>query len=379
LAFLELGKPFDRAALAAKLDMDLDYDERLRPEVLADLFAEGVDAVPAIRPFNLLDDRKRSALIKDFLPLGGISKKTTVAGNETGRYMIYLSDRYGFNNPDTEWDAKNVGWLLTGDSFTEGVAVQPGEDIAGQIRLITQESAVSLGRSGNGPLMELALLTEYAGAVRPKKVLWIYFEGNDLRDDVANQQNKLLMRYMEDGFSQNLINRQKEIDRRLKNFLPKIKNQSTLKQAKLHQSWRRTYWMRLGSIRNIIGFDGNRPQESAGVSAGLHHSLFPKILTKAKAEVEAWGGKLYFVYLPEYGRYYKKVDLYDKYNKKSEVIDLVEGLNIPVIDIHKEVFADHPDPLALYPLRLSGHFNAEGYARVAKAIVVNVRDKSGAK
>ena len=115
------------------------------------------------------------------LPLGGISNKTTVGENENGRRMIYLSDRYGFNNPDSEWDAKEVEWLLTGDSFAEGEAVQPGEDIAGQIRAITHQSSINLGRAGNGPLMELAELIEYAGAVKPRIVLWIYY-GNDQND-----------------------------------------------------------------------------------------------------------------------------------------------------------------------------------------------------
>jgi lysophospholipase L1-like esterase len=48
-------------------------------------------------------------------------------------------------------------------------------------------------------------------------------------------------------------------------------------------------------------------------------------------------------------------------------------LGIPVIDIHKEVFENHPDPLDLFPLRSSGHFNAEGYKEVANAIVDEVK------
>ena len=84
------------------------------------------------------------------------------------------------------------------------------------------------------------------------------------------------------------------------------------------------------------------------------------------------GGKLYFVYLPQYKRY-NKVVLNDKFRKKSEVIDLVKGLDIPVIDIHQEVLANHPDPLSLFPFRLGGHFNVEGYSEVSKAIVENIR------
>jgi len=134
---------------------------------------------------------------------------------------------------------------------------------------------------------------------------------------------------------------------------------------------RKTSWMRLGAIRkrlgasrNMIGFD-----DAVDVDP-----LFAKILTKAKEGVEKWGGKLYFVYLPEYKRYSTKGISHDRYRKKSEVVDVVKGLNIPVIDIHREVFADHPDPLALFPFRLSGHYNAQGYSEVAKAIVESIKD-----
>jgi hypothetical protein len=47
---------------------------------------------------------------------------------------------------------------------------------------------------------------------------------------------------------------------------------------------------------------------------------------------------------------------------------LVKNLNIPVIDIHQEVFADHPDPLSLFPHRRNGHYNAKGYHEVSKGI-----------
>ena len=43
-------------------------------------------------------------------------------------------------------------------------------------------------------------------------------------------------------------------------------------------------------------------------------------------------------------------------------------LDIPIIDIHNEVFKIHPDPLSLFPFRTPGHYNAEGYRLIAEAI-----------
>ena len=50
------------------------------------------------------------------------------------------------------------------------------------------------------------------------------------------------------------------------------------------------------------------------------------------------------------------------------MLSIVNSLNIPVIDIHEEVFARHPDPLSLFPFRVHGHYNAEGYRLVSQAI-----------
>ena len=104
----------------------------------------------------------------------------------------------------------------------------------------------------------------------------------------------------------------------------------------------------------------------------IDNPLFAKILTKAKTEVEARGGVLYFVYLPEYNRYSTEGISHDLFRKKAEVIEMVKKLNIQVVDIHQEVFAHHPDPLELFPFRLNGHYNADGYSKVAKAIVTSV-------
>lgn len=211
-----------------------------------------------------------------------------------------------------------------------------------------------MGSGGNGPLLEYAALVEYGKALKPAKVLWVYCEKNDLSGDLQSEKNNpLLMQYIEDGFSQNLINRQQEVDSRLGKYIISAQPQPLLFIINR---------IRLHAIRNVIGFD---------VDAINLDPLFAEILTKAKAEVDGWEGKLYFVYLPEYTRY-KKSFSHDDFRRKSEVIEVVKGLGIPVIDIHQEVFANHPDPLALFPFRQPGHYNAHGYSETAKAIVTGV-------
>ena len=347
------GQRIESEKVAAAAKLGIEFDDRTVLGVTEDLIAEGVDAVP-FGP-NLRLGKEAATKPELLLPLGGVSNKTIVLMNESGQHGIYKSDRYGFNNPDGQWDLPKIEWLLTGDSFVEGAAVQQGEDIAGQIRSITKSSVINIGISSNGPLLELAALKEYGPSLRPKKVLWIYFE-LDFFDLARGKTFPKLMQYLQDDFSQNLINRQKEIDHILLKY---IKTQRTLYK---------TRWMRLYAVRKLI----EPVRERHSLSDFILDPLLAQILIKAKDRTEAWGGELYFVYLPEFSRYNEAGGDHDLHRKKSKVIELVRGLNIPVIDIHQEVFADHPDPLALFPLRLGPHYTAEGYSKVAKAIILGV-------
>ncbi len=55
--------------------------------------------------------------MKKIFPFSGLSNSKTVYKNENGYYFIYLSDRFGFNNPDEEWDANEIEYLIGGRLF----------------------------------------------------------------------------------------------------------------------------------------------------------------------------------------------------------------------------------------------------------------------
>ncbi|MBT8419262.1 MAG: hypothetical protein KJO08_00210 [Gammaproteobacteria bacterium] len=352
LAEAVIGFALHSKVVAAKAG--IEFDTRTKREVIRDLKSEGLDTVPAVNPATLMKWlHKESA--ETLFPLGGVSDKTTVYCNESGKYAVFTSDRYGFNNPDAEWDSLPIKWLLTGDSFTQGACVNPGEDVAGQIRSITGESAINLGNNGNGPLIELAALREYAESTRPKKVLWLYFEGNDLSGNLSRERAiPLLLRYLQPGFAQHLIQRQREIDSRLDRHITQARTTSVIHKTGL---------LRLQQIRRLIGLDN--------VSIDIS-PLFTEILATARERTAAWGGQLYFVYLPEFSRYINAVGDHELYRKRREIIDEVKRLDIPVIDIHRDVFENHPDPLSFFPFRIHAHYNAQGYNEVARAIVASV-------
>ena len=136
-------------------------------------------------------------------PLSGISNSETIYCKENGYFSIYQSDRYGFNNPDEEWDKKEIEYLLVGDSFTLGACVNRPNDIASVLRTLSNKHVLNLGYGSNGPLLEYAILREYLNS-NVKKVIWIYY-ANDLKDLNTRIKDKTLLNYINNlNFTQNL-------------------------------------------------------------------------------------------------------------------------------------------------------------------------------
>jgi len=97
---------------------------------------------------------------------------------------------------------------------------------------------------------------------------------------------------------------------------------------------------------------------------------FKKILELTKNLANKNNSTLYFVYLPSHARYKTK------YNNSSylSVKNILNELNIPFIDIHKEVFKKNKNPLKLFPFGLYGHYTADGYKKVAETIYKFTKD-----
>jgi lysophospholipase L1-like esterase len=341
------------------------YDERSKIQVISDLKRDGLNVAPSFHPSSYLS----SNWFAELLPLGGISDIRTVYANESGERTIYQSDRFGFRNPDTGWDVSKIDLLLIGDSFTQGACVPDGEDIGSQLREITDSNVICLGSGGNGPLLEYAILTEYGKRVSANTVLWMYFEGNDLFSDISSEKkNSILRKYLDEDFSQDLVNRQDEIDKNLHSFMDEkmkiwIDKESFVRRTKHSIKG----WISARELRTRLSHLFKMEEDTFPLPK---IEALREILSKAKDRVAEFGGKLVFVYLPAYERYIQS-DYSDRYvsnRNKSDIIQMVIDLKLPAIDIHKEVFSMHSDPLSLFPYGLAGHYNANGYKKVAEAI-----------
>ena len=352
--------------LGIEVFLDLKKDTRSKIRVLNDLKKEGKIAYPNVHPYSLLENEStRDGLYyqnKKIFPLSGISNKLMVQSNENGYWMMYKGDKYGFHN-DREIYNNNIDVMLIGDSFAEGWSVRSHENIGG-VLLKKGLNIANFGKSGNGPLLELATIKEYAKPLKPKIVLWLYYI-NDLENLNNEIKSKILIKYLNnDNFNQELITKQKEIDNVLINYIDilwkeKIDN---YKPKTTEIIVRVIKIFRFNHIRKIINF---RPNNDKIKSSNLvETSIFKNILRASNQIVSSWEGKLYFVYLPSHTRYASgQID-----PNRSTVFKIVNDLKIPIIDTDEDVFSVHPDPLSLFPFRKFGHYNSKGYYLVGNAI-----------
>ena len=330
------------------------FDKRGQLEFFNDMKKINNEIVRAVVPTNYFSKKPSK------IPLSGISNSKTIHCNENGYYSIYQSDRYGFNNPVEEWDKKEIEYLLIGDSFTQGSCVNRPYDIASVLRILSNKSSLNLGQSGSGPLIEYATLREYLDK-NIKKVIWVYYEGNDLRNLENEKTNNILINYLKDlNFSQNLKFKQKEIDEA--NF-QLLERESKNEKKKTFKS----------ELLRFIKITNSRVLILKSIKPKLENTVTPdfkKILKLTKELTIKNNSKLYFVYLPEYSRY--KIN-YDNTNYNL-IKDIVTQLNIPFIDIHKDGFEKEQNPLTLFPFEVFGHYNVEGYKKVAETIYKFIKD-----
>jgi len=335
-------------------EMGVPFDKRTKLEVLDDLIDSGINAYPNVGPKSFLDGK--------IYTLGGISNITTIFGNEGGYYPVIETDEHGFNNPKGLYEVNKLDIVLTGDSFTEGYSVHSDENISAVLR-DSGFNVISIGKAGNGPLLELAALKEYAEPIKPKIVLWMYFV-NDYSDLIREKKLPILQKYLNDNeFSQNLISRQEEIDSLLVDYVEDEWKREREREREWEWEWERfIYIIKLSNIRSRINLiPTNNPLPTP--------TIFKDILKKSNQMVSEWGGKMFFVYLPDIIRYSKEIE----HKNRVFVLIVATEMDIPIIDIHKEVFVPHPDPLSLFPFRSAGHYNSEGYRLVAESIVKRLK------
>ncbi|PKR60052.1 hypothetical protein [Thalassospira lohafexi] len=343
------------------------FDERTTSQVIDDLRKDGLDAWPTFSPTTFLLNGLPDGISIDgtpTLPLTNVANSKSVYCNESGKWLVFQSDNFGFNNTSyypTEDEPLDVA--LLGDSFAQGACVQPESSAQAQLNnksIPTQ----SFGVGGTGPLIQLALLKEYVAAKTPKHVFWFFYEGNDMHTNmIIEEQNSKLLAYLKPGFSNKLASKQSQIDQALRVFIAEQFDQ--LKESELDMktpSFSAKDTLKLIRLRTALGL-------VSCPKTNQNFSLLNDIFVEADREVSSWGGQLHVVYLPAWDT---SCDLFDPSAPAEDswmhniVTDLAQAAGINIIDVKTRQFElGGPEAFYWYP---GSHFNDAGYSLVAEMI-----------
>lgn len=347
-----------RAEVARSLG--IAWDDRSKLEVIDALRAEGRDTWPTVHPleFHNLPLQVEGHPVH---PLAGIPDVATVYCNEGGQYTVYDSDAHGFNNPKDQ-HTLGADLALVGDSFAHGACVPAGHDLGSQLRALSGLRVLNLGYGGNGPLMSLAALSEYAAPLKPKHVVWVHYPANDLSDLEDEARSVILRRYLTQDGLQNLKRDTPALDQALRAYAQKAEAKARKAPKPQPTEGVEVNKSRPLRLKDVLSLYHLRKQFYLRPTANPQ-GLFRQVLKEARDRVRAWGGELHFVYLPVVPHY-----PLDARWRRDEILEIVRELDIDLLDFQQTVEA-LPDPLVCYNLRITGHFSSEGYRRLAESIV----------
>ncbi len=344
---------------------NVEFDKRSLFEVVIDEKKKFQSSWP---PYHIVEYAKYlKNNRKNILPLSGISNSKLVYCNESGKWSILSTDRYGFPNPaNTVY--KDIDIVLLGDSFTRGACVDENQTL--RYFLNNSLSTISLGNGGSF-YSYYATFKEYVKIVKPKFTIINVYEGNDFIDLDEESKTYLKNYILERNFSQNLINKQTKIDDEISEYFnlwldSKIKiyqnietNEEILSKFDIYIKS-----LKLSSIINLIMitysdlnyFFSDIPQKED----------LRKILISIKEDVKKWNGELIINYIPSYEKIvFKKRETYNYKNKFFKLCDEI-GLN--VIDF-TNIIENEPEINKIYPLGIKGHFTEYGYRLLSKYII----------
>jgi hypothetical protein len=241
----------------------------------------------------------------------------------------------------------------------------------------SRPGALNLGMPGSGPLLMLATLREYLPALRPGLVLWCHYGGNDLRDLRRERGHAILERYLENGFRQGLAEQQAPLDAALDEYDRAWLSKSVARLAR--RRIKPSDVLTLRSTRARLGLAFPEPDAFAPPEEDVR--LLETVLAKARATVESWQGRLYFVYLPPADEPPQRLGGHAlariEFATRRRVLALARALGLPVIDV-TEAFAAHPEPDSLFACP-GCHYSEAGYRLAADAVRAGLAASAGAR
>jgi hypothetical protein len=355
----------------------------------------------------------------DLFPLSGMSQKLIVGCKEENEVSTFNSDRFGFNNPDEEWSKSEIEVFMIGDSFVNGNCVNENYTISSNFRKFFNKknsknfSVINTGQPASGPLLQLSILREYLPKDKNiKKLIWFYYEQNDLENLNKELKNSILNKYFQNqNFTQNLmiLNEEKDLivkkyhDQKTKdieNFVRDNFGFTSLMQNIIKlRNVRRLTIENKETIKFINYLSGNKEKSKEIYFYPEKPNLnefnfiadenlilkFEKIAQEIKTIAERNNIEPYFVYIPSLYRIQnnKNYKFIEKKKDKditaaditfaySKIKSIINNLGFYYIDLNSDFFSKTSNPEKFFTGSYRSHFTIEGYKKISIFISNNL-------
>ena len=351
----------------AAREQGLAYDARLRAEVVDDLQARGLDAVPSFAGSRHADPAVANAIReRDLLPLSNVANVLVVACNEGTGYLKFRSDQFGFNNPPGV-SAGPIDIAVIGESLALGHCVRPSTSAVDRVRARFPRTA-NFGVAGSRVLSQLGVFREYVEPLEPAVVVW--FVNLDYAEPQDESGQPMLMRYLNDAsFSQGLSQRQRDVDSFVREVMVPLSVQgdrALREELEGPPAFPFERFIKLSEVRSVIdlGAAARRPAEAQVPDL----ADFERAVERVAETAGEWGGRVIVVILPSYGLSVGRSLAMTRYDAVSDVLSQSA---VAVVD-GPALFAEEPDDLRLYTLSMDNHPSERGHAVLGEAVIAAI-------
>tara|TARA_B100000575_G_scaffold233379_1_gene194801 strand:- start:745 stop:1917 length:1173 start_codon:yes stop_codon:yes gene_type:complete len=164
----------------------------------------------AYAPYKLLNNKL------SLVPLTGVSNTNTILCNHDNNYIVYKSDKYGFNNHNLPEVNDSI---ILGDSYVHGLCQDNDHTLLSYLDRMGIK-AINFGMMGNGPLLQYATLIEYSNEFKSSSIVWLFNPDNDFYDLSNEITDDLVLKYFKYvDFKQDLVKKNNIKDKIILNYL----------------------------------------------------------------------------------------------------------------------------------------------------------------
>ena len=323
------------------------FDQRKLIEVVEEERSLGNEMYPYVVPREFLKTNHNS-----FLPLTPMPNKEFISCNEFGIWKKIKTDKLGFNN-QTSLNFFDI--LLMGDSFAEGSCVNEPFEPTQLFKRHFNKNAYTIGISGNGPFLSLALSHEVKNLLEFEYIVWLIYD-NDFYDVEIESKSDYLLKYLEKNFIGNnyFSNLDRSIDYQktyINKNLSSFKTGYSLKESLLELK------ALIHKINRVL--NPKKATQNFNYSSKYFQKIFDKLYNLYPNK------KIFAVYLPETSCFeFRSEECAKRFLHLENSSSKIKFLNFYEFIKNKDI-----DYLDMYALgQKYSHFSEEGYTELIKFI-----------